>query len=503
MMHYYYSVYSKEYVHKGLVLYNSMKKYDREFVFFLICLDEETKSLLEKMHLDKIILISVKDIEAYDGEMLKIKSWHQDKSYTWLVKAIGAMYIFDLFNEPDHILWLDGDTQLLADPQEIYDEWGSSSILLSEEKFSDEYFALSELYGYYNTGLLGFKNDSNSFECLRYYREKLLACNFDDYKGSWNDQLYVTDWPQRFRNVGVLSNIGINLTPFITYYRCNLEKGWLINRKGDEFFIQDNKVVLYHFMALKYINNNEYDLCNYVMDFNDDTVKHIYIQYMKECNKAIEQIRAVDESFSRPASTKGRLIRNYFNTAANTSEPVLNICTAVNEETLTKCLALHYSLLQCCRNFRLWICCIDDRSYEILDLMKLEGTVMIDIANLHFTRGGTDAKAENQPLIDDPALLKHVLVYYILKNNYNIEYLLYADNDFFFYSSPENAFQEYENSAAIFEEADNDKNIEIYSFCSSKLAYFKRTENVLEGLLNKICNNKQQENNNTVTKSRV
>jgi hypothetical protein len=109
MMHYYYSVYSKEYVHKGLVLYNSMKRHDKDFIFFLICLDEETKSLLEKMHLDKMILISVKDIEAYDSEMLKVKSWHQDKSYTWLVKAIGAMYIFDLFAEPDHLLWLDGD----------------------------------------------------------------------------------------------------------------------------------------------------------------------------------------------------------------------------------------------------------------------------------------------------------------------------------------------------------------------------------------------------------
>ncbi len=157
MMHYYYSVYSKEYIHKGLVLYNSMKRHDKDFTFFLICLDVETKLLLERMNLDKIILISVKDIEAYDCEILKVKNWHQDKSYTWLVKAIGAMYIFDSYNEPDHLLWLDGDTQLLADPQAIYDDWGSYSILLSEEKFTDKYFIYSELYGYYNTGLLGFK----------------------------------------------------------------------------------------------------------------------------------------------------------------------------------------------------------------------------------------------------------------------------------------------------------------------------------------------------------
>ncbi len=498
MTHYYYSVYSKEYMHKGIVLYNSMKRHDKDFIFFLICLDDETKSLLEKMSLNKVILISVRDIEAYDAEMLKVKCWHQEKSYTWLVKAIGAMYIFDFFAEPDHLLWLDGDTQLLADPQAIYEEWGNNSILLSEEKFTDEYFALSELYGYYNTGLLGFKKDPNSIECLRYYREKLLACNFDDYKGSWNDQLYVTDWPQRFDNVGVISNVGINLTPFITYYRNNVEKGWFINKKGDEYFLQDNKIILYHFMALKYINSNEYDLCNYVMGFDDETIKHVYIQYLKECNEAMDQIRTVDNSFRQSLSTKGRLIRNYFNIAANVNEPVLNICTVVDEESLAKSIALHYTLLHSCRDFRLWICCIDNRSYEVLDFMNLDSTVLIDIKSLYYNFIETYAEAESLTGINDPDLLKHALIYYILKNNYNIEYLLYADNDIYFYSSPGNVFQEYKNSAAILEDADNDKNIEIYSYSSSKLTYYKRTENTLEWLLSAIGDSKQQDSKDTV-----
>lgn len=485
-MHYYYSVYSKEYIHKGLVLYNSMKKFDKDFIFYLICLDKETKSLLKKMNLDKMVLLSVKDIEAYDCEMLKVKSWHQDKSYTWLVKAIGALYIFDSFAEPDHLLWLDGDTQLLADPKAIYDEWNKYSILLSEEKFTDEYFIYSELYGYYNTGLIGFKKDANALECLRYYREKLLACNFDEYKGSWNDQLYVTDWPQRFNNVGVVKNIGINLTPFITYYRNNIEKGWLINRKGDEYFLHDSKIVLYHFMALKCINSNEYDLCNYVMDFNDETVKHVYIQYLQECNKAIEQIRAIDNSFNQPAGTAGRLIRNYFNIAANVSEPVFNVCTIVDEKSLSKCIVLHSSLASCCKDFCLWICCSDDRSYELLTLMNLDCAVIIDINNLRYTNSGTDAEAENALYINDPDLLKYMLIYYILKNNYNIEYLLYADNDFFSYSIPENALQKYKNFLAIFEETDNEMNIEIYGCCNSKLEFFRRTKNTLEYLLRAI-----------------
>lgn len=56
--------------------------------------------------------------------------------------------------------------------------------------------------------------DNNTMECLKYCRKKLIDCNFDDYKGSWNDQLYVTDWSERFNNIGVVKNPGINLTPF-------------------------------------------------------------------------------------------------------------------------------------------------------------------------------------------------------------------------------------------------------------------------------------------------
>lgn len=492
MMHYYYSVYSKEYIHKGLVLYNSMKRYDKDFTFFLICLDEETKLLLEKMNFDKMILIRVGDIEAYDCEVIKVKGWHQDKSYTWLVKAIGAMYIFDSFGDPDHLLWLDGDTQFLANPQAVYDDWNNYSILLSEEKFTDEYFIYSELYGYYNTGLLGFRKDSNAIECLKYYREKLLACNFDDYKGSWNDQLYVTDWPQRFNNVGVVRSIGINLTPFITYYRNNIEKGWLIRKNGDELFLHNNKIVLYHFMALKYINSNEYDLCNYVMDFNDETIKHVYVQYLKECNEAIEQIRTIDNSFNQPAGTAGRFIRNYFNIAANINEPIFNICTIVNEESLEKTIAMHSSLSSCCGSFRLWVCCTDDKSNEVLTLMNLDNTVIIDTKNLGCPNSRTDGEAENQSDVNSYTQLKPMLIYYILKNNYNIKCLLYADNDFFFYSNPKNVFQKYKNSITIFEEVDNKKNLEAYNCYKSKMIFFRRTEKTFKWLLCSLDESKQQ-----------
>lgn len=427
-MHYYYSVYSCEYMHKGLILYDSMKKHDKEFKFFLICLDEKTKAIFNKMKLSDLVVIDIKDIEAYDSEMARVRRWREDKTYTWLVKPAAALYLFDKYHEIDHLLWLDGDTKFLSDPQPIYDEWGNYSVLLTEEKFTDEYFIYSELYGFYNTGLMGFRKDNNALECIRYYREKLILCNFDDYKGSWNDQLYVTDWPQRFNNIGVVKNAGINLTPFITYYRNFRDKGFLINKRGEEFYLHNTKIVLYHFMAVKYINGNEYDLCRYVMDFNEDTIRNIYIPYMKESTEAVKRIRNIDSSVNLSESIQGRYIRNYFNMAANEAKPLINVCTIATADNLSNCIRMYYSLLSGIHESCLWICCMDENSFHVLEKMKLEKAYLIDIKNIEDPEDEKQTEAKRKSSESEYIdIIKPLLIRHILKNNYNINNLLLSE----------------------------------------------------------------------------
>ena len=484
MLHNYYSIYSSEYLHKGLVLYNSMKKYDREFRFYVICFDDTSKELLDKMNLENLISIRIKDIEAYDSEMASVRPCREDKTYTWLVKPVAALYLFDIYPDLDHLLWLDGDMEFKSDPQSIYDEWGDYSVLLTIEGFTDEYFKYSLLYGYYNTGLLGFKRDSNAFECLKYYREKLIVCNFDDYIGSWNDQLYVTDWPQRFNNIGVVKNPGINLTPFITFYRNYHDKGWLINKRGDGYYLHDSKITLYHYMAVKYINADEFDLCRYVMDFNEEQIKHMYLAYLKSCRNVMEQIKLIDEGQYYSRNTKGRFIRNYFNLSINETKPKFNLCTVVNSDSLDKCLELYKSLLNICLDFQLWICCMDERSYDYMDSKQLNNVILIDVKNLEDPEDEDLISAKNtMDEIEYICIIKPLLIHYIMKNNYNINGILYISNDYDISSSLFGMYMNSEESIIILPNASQNGGVE-YGKYNSDLMWFKRDKAAFEYLKN-------------------
>ncbi|MGE5559002.1 MAG: hypothetical protein ACM3WV_10385 [Bacillota bacterium] len=295
MRHNYCSINSKDYIYKGLILYNSLKKYDPDFHFFLIYLHDEVKYLLEKMRLEDLTLISIRDIENEDFELADIRSANSrsDKEFIWTAKASTLRYLLDSFPAIDHIIWLDGDTAFFSDPRPIFDEWSNYSIFLTEEKFNGKYEWLGRMNGFYNTGFMGFRRDRDALECLRWFREKLIEWCFDRHEeGLWSDQMYVNGWRSRFNNVGVARNLGINVTPFILYY-LRTELGYSVNRKNDGIYIGDSRLILFHYYGFKYYNEREFDLCSYSTCFTDQDVRLIYLPYIHACNEVMDSIDCV------------------------------------------------------------------------------------------------------------------------------------------------------------------------------------------------------------------
>ena len=207
------------------------------------------------MELSNATLISIKDVENDDWELANIKRTRNDKEYIWTSKASILLYLLNHFSELDHIIWLDGDTAFLSDPQPIFDEWGNYSVFLTEEQYKGEYEWLSKIYGVYNTGFMGFKGDPNAFRCLEWFREKLIEWCFDKPEnGRWSDQMYVNDWVTRFHNVGVARNLGINANLFISSQNT-------VTREDDNLYINGDKLILFHYYGFKYFDGNEFDLC--------------------------------------------------------------------------------------------------------------------------------------------------------------------------------------------------------------------------------------------------
>jgi hypothetical protein len=268
-------------------------------------MDDEVESLLKRMTLDRAILITMKHIEAQDPELAAIKAVRNDKEYIWSSKGSVLLYLFRNYPKLNHIVWLDGDIEFYANPEPIFTELGKCSILLTKERFVEAYSELNNIYGIFNTGLMGFKKNSHTINCLKWFRKKCIEWCYDKVEpGKWSDQMYVNNWPVMFYDVRVMKHIGINVTAW------NIQ-GARVSKQEDEIYINGEKLIFYHYSGLKFINYNEFDLCSYI-DLPKDVKELIYMPYIEKYQNMIDQVNGYVDNFYNGLHYKEYKYCNYY-----------------------------------------------------------------------------------------------------------------------------------------------------------------------------------------------
>jgi hypothetical protein len=358
------------------------------------------------------------------------------------------LYLLESYPELDHIVWLDGDTAFLSDPQPIYDEWGDHSILLTEEKYSGKFDYMSWYFGVYNTGFLGFKRDDNAIECVNWLRKKVIEWCYDRHEdGLWSDQMHYNNILSLFSNVGVIKNSGINMTPFILK-RLLDEEGDDITGSPGNICVNTSKVVIFHYYGFKFYNESEFDLCFYKnWRFPEKVIKTIYMPYIELCGEAIALIREYNDSFYYPEKPDFNYTAYYYSIDNRNNNNSYNFCTIVTSEYLPKVLALYLSLKKNAAGFHLWICCMDYFVYDILNKINLSNVTLITLENI-----------EDNELLSIKSYrytheycwtLKAPLILHIFKYYKDIDSLLYIDADTYLFSSPEKLFSRLKNFSVL------------------------------------------------------
>lgn len=478
MKHNYCTVYSKSYLYMGLILYNSLLKYDQDFCLYLICMDDEAFSIMENLNPEHIVLINLKDIELEDKELYASKSSRTEKEYSWTIKGSVLLYLLKNFESIDHIIWLDGDLKFFSDPQPIFDKLSEHSLLLTEEKYTGPYDYLSKIYGVYQLGFIGFKRDANSLECLNWYRKRLIEwCHEKPLDGKWSDQMYAVDWPIRFKAVGIVENTGVNLTPFIAY-RLQQEGKGLIHEHDGSIYIDNSKIIFFHFYGFKYYDGKEYDLCLHWMKFSDNAVKLLYLDYISDAKEAIERIRSVYPEYYLDSNKKGKYVRNYFNLDTSQMKDIYYFCTTVDSRSIISLLAMYNSLNRYIIRYVLWVCCMDEKSYSFLSSISLPNILLLDSKNIEDDGLRNIKNSCNKEQYRN--ILKAGISYFLLKNNYFIETLLYLNPTMYFFSHPSTLFESLtEGCVFIYRFMSREEIKKVSEIFSSGLIGFLRKEGAL------------------------
>lgn len=316
-MNYFCTLFDSGYSSRGLALIESLNLVTTNFKIFVLAFDQNIYDILIKLNLQNVVAISLKDFE--DQELLKVKSTRSRGEYCWTCTPSIIKYCLEKFNLPN-CTYLDADLYFFSDPAPLFQEMGSSSVLITEHRYTQKYDQ-TEKSGKYCVQFMTFKNNEEGRRVLNWWRERCVEwCYSKVEDGKFGDQKYLDDWTTRFTGVHVLRHLGGGVAPWNLqqYHFQDVCKQIVLTEKISE---QKYPLVFFHFHALK-IYKDYFDLGLY--ELTKDSKELIYEPYLEELIKIDHELREKGLNFnwhaispqkstvrSKLRSIKRRLLRVY------------------------------------------------------------------------------------------------------------------------------------------------------------------------------------------------
>lgn len=240
--------FDSNYAAQGLSLYFSLKQNAEEnFSLYILCLDHGLFKKLDAMKLPNVILIELTQIESSYPELLRAKENRSLIEYYFTLSPILPLYILQEFEE-EIIASLDADILFFSSPTPIFTELGNKSIYIVPHRFRKHQSHLT-ISGTFNVQCQLFRNDGPGIQCLNEWKQQCLDWCFDRYEDDkFADQKYLDSWPKKYKtNLVIAANDGVGVAPW------NIQNE-NICQKNKEFYINNTKIIFYHFHGFKPFN---------------------------------------------------------------------------------------------------------------------------------------------------------------------------------------------------------------------------------------------------------
>ncbi len=299
------TLFDRNYLFKGLALLDSLMRTGSSFRLWILCCDDIVLTVLRKMDLKNVVLISLREFE--DEELLKIKQTRSPVEYYWT--CTPSLPLFVLNREPglDMITYIDADLYFYSDPKVLFGEFGGHSIGVIEHKYSPDYQKREKTSGRYNVEFLVFRNDANALECLKWWRERCNEwCFFKHEDGKFGDQKYLDEWEGRFKGFYVLQHKGAGVAPWNV-------RNYAVRNTDGTVTIDGQELVFYHFHQLNILKADTYDLTRgYIL--GDAAIDLIYRPYVLCLEDTIRYVQGLEpgyrygfgtQYYPRPTSLEG------------------------------------------------------------------------------------------------------------------------------------------------------------------------------------------------------
>lgn len=302
----YCTLFDRNYLSRGLALYESLCRVHDEFCLYIVAFDDYTRDFLSKMKPDRVVVIGLDEFE--DGELLKVKPTRTKAEYCWTCTPSVIKYTIEKYNLPS-CTYLDADLYFYSTPSPVFEELDSYPVGLSPHNYSPSY-DMSKDSGKYCVQFVYFKNTQDAIVPLTWWRNECLKwCHARVEDGKYGDQKYLDSFSVLFENVHDIKHPGIGVAPW------NI-RSFNFSRGDNKIIIRNEStedvVIFYHYQHLKFDFHKKIIRLGKWYDFRDEVIELFYKPYIERLLYFENSIRKSDYHIREFKLIKDNRFQLYF-----------------------------------------------------------------------------------------------------------------------------------------------------------------------------------------------
>jgi hypothetical protein len=241
------------YLPRGLALHASLLRHSPGAVLWVLCLSEICATALRRMALPGLVIVPLRELEAFDPELAASKGDRSLIEYYFTCSPCLPRFVLSKAQGVQAITYLDSDLYFFSSPEPIFDELADASVGIISHRFTPQSFRSHGKYGRYNVGWVYFRRDERGVDCLEWWHQQCLAWCHDRLEGDrYADQKYLESFEGNFAGVHAIAHPGANLAPW------NIG-GHRVGADGDGITVDGAPLVFFHFQGLRLVAAGLYD----------------------------------------------------------------------------------------------------------------------------------------------------------------------------------------------------------------------------------------------------
>ena len=294
---YFCTLFDSNYLLKGVAMLETLRKQCPGAHVFVLCMDEQTATLLKHLGLDHVTCFALADFE--DEALLAVKSQRSIAEYCWTLSPCLPWYVLQNNPQVDLITYVDADLFFYSPVQPLFDEIGDASIAIIEHRFTERLKHL-EVNGRFCVEWVSIRRDEQGLACLSRWRDQCIEwCFYRLEDKRMGDQKYLDEWPERYSSLVILQHPGAGVAPW------NYSKYQFGKDAAHQITVDSAPLIFYHFHQFQLLDNGGFDRLSTFYTSECAEPDAAYQTYETHLKVALQKVREYVPGFGaglKPAS---------------------------------------------------------------------------------------------------------------------------------------------------------------------------------------------------------